>query len=380
MSLELGAPVLGEAATFALDGNAGTGPDGERADARLALRRTDQPTARLDLAAGLDLPAGTLRVDLQGSETGGLLAAATGRPEAGALRLSLTGDGPLSGWQGRLAVDAERLAKLDLAVDLAYAERKQVSVTGALDAAPGALPRELADIIGTRADLSVRAGETAPQRYAVEALTLQAASVRLSGNGSADLAADTVEGAVVVALPDLAQFSALAATPLAGAAELKLTASGAATQPELDLAVTGTDLQAANLAMSRLTGAFAVAFSAPLGDGPVGLRAKGTATTEGLALDGRALADGRAELALDSELPARGEAVVHELALRSALGEITGHASLDRDRLSGTARLDARVPEIKAVMLALAGGPATGRRGRRSAPTSLWARAPNGSR
>ena len=175
-------------------------------------------------------------------------------------------------------------------------------------------------------------------------------------------------------------FSALAATPLAGAAELKLTASGAATQPELDLAVTGTDLQAANLAMSRLTGAFAVAFSAPLGDGPVGLRAKGTATTEGLALDGRALADGRAELALDGELPARGEAVVHELALRSALGEITGHASLDRERLSGTARLDARVPEIKAVMLALAGGPAIRRRGRPRRRRRLWARAPNGSR
>ena len=94
---------------------------------RLALRRTDQPTAELDLTAGLDLPAQTLSIDLQGSETGGLLAAATGRPEAGALRLSLEGDGPLASWQGRLAVEAERLAKLELAVDLAYADRKQIS-------------------------------------------------------------------------------------------------------------------------------------------------------------------------------------------------------------------------------------------------------------
>ena len=59
--------------------------------------------------------------------------------------------------------------------------------------------------------------------------------------------------------------------------------------------------------MSRLTGAFAVAFTAPLGDGPVGLRAKGTATTEGLALDGR-FGRGRAELALDGECRPEGEA------------------------------------------------------------------------
>ena len=142
-ALELGQPVLGEAATFALDGNATTGADGRRAQAR-ACRCAGriEPTAELGLAAGLDLAAQSLSIDLTGSETGGLLAAVSGRPEAGALRLSLKGQGPLSGWQGRLAVDAERLAKLDLAVDLAYADQKRLAVTGALDAAPGALPAD----------------------------------------------------------------------------------------------------------------------------------------------------------------------------------------------------------------------------------------------
>ena len=139
-ALELGAPVLGEAATFTLAGDGGTSAQGNRADARLSLRRTDQPTAEVSLNAGLDLPAQTLSIDLQGSETGGLLAAATGRPNAGALRLSLEGDGPLANWQGRLAVEAERLAKLELTLHLAYGDRKQISVTGDLDASPGALP------------------------------------------------------------------------------------------------------------------------------------------------------------------------------------------------------------------------------------------------
>ena len=79
---------------------------------------------------GRSAAAQSLRVDLQGSETGGLLAAATGRPEAGALRLSLTGDGPLPAGRAGSSVDAERLAKLDLAVDLAYAERRRLAVAG----------------------------------------------------------------------------------------------------------------------------------------------------------------------------------------------------------------------------------------------------------
>ena len=351
--IELGEPILGEPATFALDGSAGTGSVGNRADARLTLRRTDQPTAKLELDASVDLPAGTLKIDLQGSETGGLLAAATGRPAAGALRLSLVGEGPLSGWQGKLAVEAERLARLDLAVDLAYAERRSLGLAGALDAAPGALPGQLADVVGTHADLTLRAGETAPRRYAIETLELQTASLGLSGSGGADLAADTLRGNLTANAPDLTRFSALAGTALDGAAELKLAVKGSARQPDVELAVTGTDLRAATVAMSRLTGVFAVAFATPLGDGPVGLLAKGRASTEGLALEGRTLADGRVELTLDGELPARGKALVRELALRSSLGEVTSHASIDRDRLSGTARLDARVPELKAVTLAL---------------------------
>ena len=170
------------------------------------------------------------------------------------------------------------------------------------------------------------------------------------------------------------------ATPLAGAAALQLTATGAATQPELDLAVTGTDLRAANLALSRLTGAFAVAFTAPLGDGPVGLRAKGTAATEGLALDGRALADGRLELALDGELPARGRGG----RPRAGLALVSGRGDRPRQHRSRPARRHrpARRPRTRAQGRDAGPGRRTCRwpARSRSAPTSRWARAPSGSR
>ena len=85
-------------------------------------------------------------------------------------------------------MDAERLANLDLAVDLAYADQKRLAMTGTLDAAPGALPANLADVIGTHVELALRAGETAPGRYALDDLRLQMASLSLQGSGSADLA------------------------------------------------------------------------------------------------------------------------------------------------------------------------------------------------
>ncbi|HEX6015365.1 MAG TPA: hypothetical protein VFY87_26915, partial [Geminicoccaceae bacterium] len=358
-ALELGRPVLGESATFALDGSATTGPGGGRAEARLAARRTDEPTARLDLDARLDLASESLTLDLQGSETGGLLAAATGHPEAGALRVSLVGQGPLSGWEGRLTVDAERLAKLDLAVHLAYADQRRIAVAGTLDAAPGALPVEIAEVVGTHAELSLRAAETAPRRFALQDLSLKAAGLSLTGSGSADLAANTIDGSAVLDVPDLARFAGLAGFPLDGTAALRLAASGAARQPDLRLSLEATDLAATDVAVQRLGATFDAAFTAPLGEGPVGVRASGTAEATGLALDGRILGeDGRLTLELDGELPPEGAATVRKLALRSSLFELAGRASVDRESLAGTAHLEAAIPDLAAVAKDLGVDPA----------------------
>ena len=157
-------------------------------------------------------------------------------------------------------------------------------------------------------------------------------------------------------MPDISPLSGLAATPIAGTADVKLTATGSANRPELALVLESTGLEGCILAVDHLAGNVAVTFDTALGGGPLGLRANGAASTEGLALDGRELADGRLALSIEGELPAKGDAIVRELSVRSSLGEISGHATIDRDRLAGTARLDARVPELKAVMLALDGG------------------------
>ena len=238
-ALALGQSILGESATFTLTGHGGTGADGAAAGLDLALRRTDQSTARLDLSVDVDLAAQSLRVDTRGEETGGLLATATGRPGAGALRLSLTGDGPLAVWQGRLEVNAERLAQLQLGIDLAYAEQRRLAVQGSLELAQGALPPDISALVGSRVELGLKAAQTGPRRYALQQLRVDAVAGSLGGQGELDLAADTVAGEITLAAPDLQRFSTVAATPLAGSASLHLTAAGAASQPELTLTPDG---------------------------------------------------------------------------------------------------------------------------------------------
>lgn len=107
--IELRAPVLGQAAAFALQGRLGL--EAARLTATAALQRLDQPgTARLELA----LDGAQLTARMQVSEPpGGLVAALAGQPAA-PFALDLTLDGPASGaaWtlQATLGAAAARFA------------------------------------------------------------------------------------------------------------------------------------------------------------------------------------------------------------------------------------------------------------------------------
>ena len=353
-AIELGQPVFGQAVKFALNGSAGTGPRGGAPVLRLDLRRTDAPTANLNAVAGLDLAAESLHLDVQGQETGGLLAQLTDNPQAGALRLSLSGDGPLSDWHGRLGIEAERLVKLDLTMDLAYAVQKQLSLAGVLDAEPGVLPPKLEGILGSRAELKLRAGENGPQRFALKELGLRAGSLTLAGSGDADLDANTVDATLTLQVPDLQRLAGVAGVPLAGATTATLSASGAARQPELRLDLDASGLRAATVTASAIKVTLDASFVEALGQGPVALRAKGQAETNGLAIDGRDLGEqGRLMVDIAGNLPAHGLATIDRLDVSSSLAELKARGAVDRDRLGGTARLDVSVPQLSAVAAAL---------------------------
>src|SRR3954452_5191574 len=314
-SVELHQPVLGEAAIFSLEGTGGTGPDGKRPALNLAVSRTDQPTASLDLDDHLDLAARNLGINLHGSETGGLMAALTKRPEAGPLHLSLVGDGPLDDWRGRLQGGVERLARLDATIDLAYASTRRVGIDGTFTAAPGALPPDLAPVVGSEARLALHAGESAPGVFRLDQLLLQAGALSLTGSGTADTGADHLDGRVQLQVPNLADLSGLAGTPLAGRAGLALGASGRVQEPALRLDLAGSGITAAKATLASLGGGYDVTLlRAP--DGAIaGARIDGAATADGLAGDGRPLGDGHVALEIRAEAPPAGEIKLDRVAL-----------------------------------------------------------------
>lgn len=348
--IELGQPILGEAAVFNLEGRAGTGADGRALRAELDLRRLDEATANLALRAGADLAAKRLSLDIRGQETGGLLAAVTKRPDAGNLNLSLVGDGPLDNWRGKLSVDAQRLASLETDLDLAYASTRRIRIDGRLITADGVLPPEVVQLVGQRIDLDIDGGERSPGVLGLDRIALDAGGVTLSGGGAADLDAGTAEGSLTLAVPDLAKASALAVTPLAGAARVAVDATGPLDRPALVLRLEGDGVRAANIALDRLATRFDVALLAD-DEGTVGgASIAGGGGTEGLAVDGKPVGDGgRVTLDVAATAPPVGEARVERLTVTSSLARAELTARVDRASLAGEALLQASVPDLAAI-------------------------------
>ena len=345
--LELGKSVLGQKAVFNLEGHAGTGATGERVEAALDLKRIDEPTATLAMNVALDLPSSRLSIDTHGQETGGLLAAITGRPQAGALHLSLKGAGPLDDWQGRLLVDAEHLAHLETKLDLAYASTHRVQVDGTFTAAPGALPPAIASVVGQRVDLALHAGETAPGMIALDRLTVAAGGLHLDGTGKADLHAQTVTGHVGLQVPDLAVLSGLAKTKLQGRAGLDVAADGALGAPHLTVAANGEAIRAASVALDQAGLSFDVKTVKGENGAIAGADVTGGGKTKGLAVDGRPVGQGGAvRLDLAATIPPKGRIELSTLKIVTSFAEAGATASVDRTSLEGKAHLHADVADV----------------------------------
>ncbi|MFW5734196.1 MAG: hypothetical protein ACOCWR_03960, partial [Oceanidesulfovibrio sp.] len=136
---EMGEPVAGQAAAYAVRGTARLG--GGQADVDLAATRLDGPASALEAmiaTRGVDTDTPELDVDITMLEPpGGLLAASTDMDQTAPIGVTLQGRGPLSGWTGALNAthgDAP-LAALDLALSMS-GESLGFGVEGAVFAGP----------------------------------------------------------------------------------------------------------------------------------------------------------------------------------------------------------------------------------------------------
>lgn len=351
--LELGEALLGESAVLALEGRAAVAADGRRLDARLGVERIDERTARLDLELALDLAAQSLSLALDGSERGGLVAAATGLERAGAARLELTGSGPLAAWRGTLAATVEGLGALDgrLGLDLEGLPGVELALAGRLE--PGGLPASLLAVLGERPELALTLRPDGPERLHLSELRIATPALALAGEGRLDLAADRIEGRLRGEASDLARLAPLLETPLAGSLRLEAEARGSSRSPELRLALDGAALEVAGLGARELA---LVLTTAEAANGALATELRGRAA--GLALGGTPLGgDGSARIEAIAEVPLAGPVRLAALDLTAAGIALRASGTIDPRSLEGMLRLDAQVPEL-AQLAPLVGGAA----------------------
>jgi translocation and assembly module TamB len=237
--IELGPAVLGEAATFSLVGRLAGTDDGHAVVLALDAERVDQRTASAKLDARLNLDPAALKLTLDATETGGLLARLSGQPDAGDFTLHLKGSGPLDAWTGDLKMDAERLARADARLQIALAEQPTVRLDGSLWPAAGLLPGQVASLVGERLGLAVTVSRPADQRLSVQDLRVTTASGDLSGRAELNLERNQISATADLEVPKLAPLGSLLETPLSGALSAHLVAAGALRQPKgrLSLAI-----------------------------------------------------------------------------------------------------------------------------------------------
>ncbi len=356
--LELGQPVIGQAAAFRIDGHARTNEAANRLTAALRIDRVDHPTADTRLALDADLAGGALDLSLKANETGGLLAAVSERPEAGELHLDLGGKGPLADWRGRLVLEAQGLARLETDLELGLADLPRIGIDGRLEVVPGVLPPDVEPLIGRTIDLSVRLQPTSPQRVELQALHLGAAGWGLEGQGNGDLAANTVEGRVTLEVPDLALASGLAKAPLQGHAALSLTATGALKQPVVDLTLDAGGLGYDTYGVRQLAVALQMKLLAPFETTFPGATLTGNASVAGVSQGGKPVAPEGAQgtlltLDLAAMAPPQGPIDIQKALLQALGAQASLGGQFDPERMAGRLRLDLDVPALRPLVAAI---------------------------
>lgn len=194
---------------------------------------------------------------------GGLLSRVLDDPQWAGLNLSLTGQGPLTGWNGRLALSAENLLKIDadfnyagqsgnLWADLVHRPGWRTSLQA--KAVPGdGLPPELAARLGREADLNLSgalSGDELTADLSIKAdgappISLEAGAAGTVAAGSGNF---KVSAQILGLLPPTADGDADADPALHIKADLSLDKNGRKID---DLTVSGEGLElSANLAQS----------------------------------------------------------------------------------------------------------------------------------
>lgn len=350
-TIDLDAPVLGEAASFALDGSLTASDDGRKADLTLDLQRLDQATAFLTLTSTIELDPEKLTIDLDAGETGELLKQLTGHADAGNLDLSLEGKGPLDDWSGQLNASAEGLGTVDAALALALVEEPYLGIDASLRPIEQALPAGLGNLIGAGVDLSLAVKQKQAQAISIEHLDINADQLGLKGSGHVDFDQGDLVLKAALDAPDLGVLSKVADLPLVGELGLTLDVDGTLQEPNGNLAIRGSKLNLDGTDVNDLTTTVDWQAKTPLDAELTGFHVSLTGAAKGLFIPDTPLPDDKVLWRAELDLPLEGAIDVQEATIDMAGATLRTQGTIDPVTLASDIDLQLGTENLKSLVL-----------------------------
>lgn len=326
----LGAALFGDAAELSVTGSASLAGGSGATD--ISVQRRDKG-GRFDFEAAFDKTADrlSLRLDLEEPERG-IAATLLDLPGAPSLALNVAGEGPLDDFDAKLTLDTDGRDRLAGQITLTGQPDKGTGFSANIggDIAPVLAP-QYRDFLGSDIRLSARGARAGDGAIRLDALTLNAAALRLSGQ-----AALTAEGwpASFQLDGDITPPTGTRVTlPVPGVA---LSMAGARLRARYDAAA-GEDWDLSLSARDAARGADNVAELSLSGTGTISRERQEVRGSIGFDADGLALSDAALARATGSALTGgfvfdwwQGQAVfLRDLALTGADYGLTGRVEID---------------------------------------------------
>jgi len=335
-ALTLGAAVAGETVTVTADLSAALTADAASARGWVEAARESGPPARAEIDAALAPASGVLRAELSLRESkGGLVAELLAVEDRPPLALSLSGEGNVEDWRGRLqgGFGADAGIGLDLMV-AADAGGYRLGIDGSATVARLA-PNGLRSLLAAPATLRITVHARPDGSINLDTLSVALPSARLTASAATDPAGTPVAARLALDVPDLTPFQDLAGTALAGG--VTLSADLEEDGRRLAVRVAG-DPATAGIALNELTLDLTAEADRALASLPETLRfsiAGDTATPMLEGIDVPGLLGPRVSLSATGTLaPDSLDATVDRLAIAADGVRVDGSAAL-----SGGARL-----------------------------------------
>lgn len=344
--VRLAEPVIGTAASLRAEGRLAAEESGA-ARSDLVVERTDGTPGRIEAKAEYVPADSFLRLDATVDEPAdGLIAHALQAPGLPPVSLHLAGEGPLSGWKGKLT--AALGDATGLTADLALARMDgDVAVDAAGKARVAALlDPSLRPLLGDGVDFAVKARNRGTQILEVESARATTSAAEVTAAATLDLGQSRIEGQAAVALRNPAAVQPLVAPAELADVALSARFAGPLTAPEVKADARAARLAVPEAELRDVTAAVAVTPAAPAD--PAGFR--GTVTADVRAGSVRvqaqpgteALLAGPLTLGLEGAVDmAAGQVRIARLAIDNPQLNASATGEVDLNRRSG--ELDARL-------------------------------------